>query len=247
MYQPQILAFLERHRYHRVTPHAALIDMDGTLYDSMPNHAAAWHRLVTELGLPSSPENYFLWEGRTGKSIINELFETHLGRQATDDEAERYYHRKTEYFRQLPEVDPMPGAADMLDTLIRTGIKRVLVTGSGQSSLISRLDADFPGAFADDLRVTARNVAHGKPHPEPFIKAMQMARVTPSQAIAIDNAPLGVESGARAGAFTVGVVTGPIPAETMMEAGAALVFPSMEDFARNLPVLLIDLLNTTLS
>ena len=138
----------------------------------------------------------------------------------------------------------MPGAADMLNTLKAVGMKRVLVTGSGQSSLISRLDTDFPGIFEPGMRVTSRDVKHGKPHPEPFIRAMQLAGVSPSQAIVIENAPLGIEAGDRAGAFTIGVTTGPIPVEEMERAGAAIVFPSMEAFADALPSLLYALIQT---
>lgn len=42
MYNEIITRFLRRHGYMEVRPEAALIDMDGTLYDSMPGHAAAW-------------------------------------------------------------------------------------------------------------------------------------------------------------------------------------------------------------
>ena len=94
-------------------------------------------------------------------------------------------------------------------------MRRVLVTGSGQNSLISRIDTNFPGIFEPGMRVTSRDVTHGKPHPEPFIRAMQLARVSPSQSIVIENAPLGIEAGDRAGAFTIGVTTGPIPVEEM--------------------------------
>ena len=73
---------------------------------------------------------------------------------------------------------------------------------------------------------------------------MQLARVSPSQSIVIENAPLGIEAGDRAGAFTIGVTTGPIPVEEMERAGAAVVFPSMEAFAEALPVLLYSLLLT---
>ena len=71
---------------------------------------------------------------------------------------------------------------------------------------------------------------------------MQLARVSPSQSIVIENAPLGVEAGDRAGAFTIGVTTGPVPREALEEAGAAVVFPSMPEFARLLPSLLLSLL-----
>ena len=244
-FAPEILRFLERRHYERVIPRAALIDMDGTLYDSMKNHTKAWHRLMTELGVDCTREEFYLYEGRTGASTINALFQRQFGRDATDEEKTTLYHRKTEYFRELPPVLPMPGALDMLSTFRETGIQRVLVTGSGQQSVLDKISRDFPGMFDDDKRITAANVTHGKPHPEPFIRAMQLARVSPSQAIVVENAPLGVEAGDRAGAFTVGVTTGPIPREALEEAGAAVVFNSMPEFARLLPSLLLSLLTVS--
>lgn len=241
-FSSEIARFLERHHFERVIPRAALIDMDGTLYDSMPNHTAAWHRLMTEAGVECTRDEFYLYEGRTGASTINQLFLRAFGREATDEEKETLYKRKTEYFRELPSVKPMPGALDMLTTLRDAGIERILVTGSGQASLIDRIMADFPGMFEADKLITSRSVTHGKPHPEPFIKGMQLAHVSPSQAIVIENAPLGVEAGDRSGAFTIGITTGPIPRKVLEEAGAAIVFDSMPDFASKLPVLLLSLL-----
>lgn len=242
---PQIENFLKKRHFKSVKPLAALIDMDGTLYDSMGNHADAWLRMVTELGIPATREEFFMYEGRTGASTINIIFQRAYGRDATPEEIEELYHRKTVYFAEMPAVSPMPGAKRMLDTLCETGIRRVLVTGSGQSSLINRLDTDFPGVFPPEMRVTSRNVSHGKPHPEPFIKAMQIARATPSQCIAIENAPLGIKSASDAGAFTIAVTTGPIPREEMEKAGAAVIFPSMEECANQIHILLYELLTTT--
>ena len=229
-YHSHIVRFLQRHHYTAVKPKAALIDMDGTLYDSMKNHTAAWHRLITEAGIPCTREEFYLYEGRTGASTINHLVNRAWGRDATDEEKARLYQLKTVYFNELPPVQPMPGAATMLSLLKEVGMRRVLVTGSGQNSLISRIDTDFPGIFEPGMRVTSRDVTHGKPHP--------------SQSIVIENAPLGIEAGDRAGAFTIGVTTGPIPVEEMERAGAAVVFPSMEAFAEALPVLLYSLLLT---
>lgn len=244
---PQIEQFLKKRHYKSVKPLAALIDMDGTLYDSMGNHADAWFRMISELGIEATRDEFFMYEGRTGASTINIIFQRAYGRDATPEEIEELYHRKTVYFSEMPAVKPMPGAKEMIDILIQTGVRRVLVTGSGQSSLINRLDTDFPGAFTPEMRITSRNVTHGKPHPEPFIRAMQLARVTPSQCIAIENAPLGVKSASDAGAFTIAVTTGPIPREAMEEAGAAVIFPSMQDCAEQMPTLLYALLTTSQS
>lgn len=238
----EIINFLNRHHFERVVPKAALIDMDGTLYDSMPNHTAAWHRMMSEQGISCERDEFYLYEGATGAATIDKLFLRAYGRNATPEEIERLYRLKTEYFKELPAVSPMPGAGEMLRTLKEMGLKRVLVTGSGQGSLLGRISSDFPGIFEPDMRVTSRDVAHGKPHPEPFIRAMQLAGVSPSQSIVIENAPLGVEAGDRAGAFTIGITTGPIPRKTMEDAGAAIVFGSMPEFAEKLPLLILSLL-----
>lgn len=245
MFEEEIAKFLRRHHYRGVTPLAALIDMDGTLYDSMPLHAAAWHRMVSELGIPATREEFFLYEGRTGASTINIIFQRAYGRDATPDEINELYHRKTEYFNEFPKPGRMPGVLDLMNCLREAGIKRVLVTGSGQRSLIDRLSADFPGIFSSDMMVTGHDVTHGKPHPEPFIKAMQKAGVSPSAAIAVENAPLGVESADRAGVFTVAVTTGPIPREEFVKAGAAVIFDSMPEAAEAMPRLILDLLSTS--
>ena len=76
---------------------------------------------------------------------------------------------------------------------------------------------------------------------------MEMARVRPSQAIAIENAPLGVKSAFDAGAFTVAVTTGPIPREELVKAGAAIVFDSMPQCAEMLPQLVFKMFSLSIS
>ncbi len=245
MYENEIQAFLRRKGYMSVTPKAALVDMDGTLYDSMPNHADAWLQLSAEIGIDACRAEFFRYEGRTGASTINILFNRAFHRDATPEEAQRYYHRKTEIFSSMPPVAPMPGARSLMDFMKQVGMKRVLVTGSGQSSLINRLVDDYPGIFAADMRITSRDVAHGKPHPEPFLKAMQLAECRPDECLVIENAPLGVEAGDASGAFTIGVNTGPIAADELRDAGAAIVFDSMEQCADAMPLLLYSLITTS--
>lgn len=246
MYRSEIETFLKRHHYRRVTPVAALVDMDGTLYDSMPLHARAWHRMAEEAGIPTTTDEFFLYEGMTGAATVDILYNRHYGHPATAEEARELYARKSRYFNEMTPPEPMRGALRLMETLRSAGIERVLVTGSGQHSLIDRLAADFPGIFLPGMMITAADVSHGKPHPEPFIKAMQRARVSPSAAIAIENAPLGVESADRAGVFTIAVTTGPIPREEFVKAGAAIIFPSMPEAADAMPALLLDLLTTHL-
>lgn len=236
--QQAVAGYLRRRNIVSTLPKAALIDMDGTLYDSMPRHAEAWYRLMTEAGVKCTREEFYLYEGRTGRDTIKILFKREFDRAVSDEECAEMYYRKTIYFNELPPVEPMPGADKMIGEFRGRGISTVLVTGSGQHSLLDRLERDFPGAFPADLRITSHDVLHGKPHPEPYLKAMQRVGVTPECSIAVDNAPMGVISGAESGAFTIGVTTGPIPEKALVDAGADIVYSSMPELAQRLPLLL---------
>lgn len=229
-----IINYMTRNELMSFAPVAALIDMDGTLYDSMGHHADAWYRMISGLGIDCVRDEFFMYEGRTGVDTINILFRRAYGHDATPEQAKELYRRKTVLFSEMPPVEPMQGAQRMVKELQNRHIATVLVTGSGQNTLLNRLQTDYPGAFPPELRVTGHDVTKGKPHPEPFLKGMSLAGVHPENSIAIDNAPLGVMSGAASGAFTIGVTTGPIPEQALWDAGADIVYPSMDALADNI-------------
>ena len=210
---------------------AALIDMDGVLYDSMKYHTLAWQRMMREIGMECSRDEFYLYEGMTGAATINLLFQRAFGREATPEEIERLYGRKSAIFRQIGGNDPMVGADRMLNALKEAGLRCILVTGSSQSSLLESLSTDYAGIFAPGDRVTAKDVSRGKPDPEPYLKGLEIAGVKPSEAIVIENAPLGVRAGKAAGIFTIAVTTGPIPRAAFEQEHADLILPSMPAFA----------------
>lgn len=216
---------------------AVLFDMDGVLYDSMPNHAKAWSTAVTEFGLSMSPHEAYLHEGRTGHGTINILAQRHWGRNATTEEMERIYAAKSALFNTCPEPQPMPGAAQLLQSIRSLGLTIVLVTGSAQHSLLTRLAHDFPGIFNAERMVTAFDVKHGKPHPEPYLMGLEKAGVSASEAIVIENAPLGVEAAHAAGIYTIAVNTGPLSPKVLLDAGADIVLPREGGFAQALEII----------
>lgn len=215
--------------------------MDGVLYDSMPRHARAWQKMFNEIGISTDADEFFLYEGMTGKATVDAVMMRELGRHSTPQEAERLYRRKAAIFAAEADVVPMPGADRMLAALEEAGVRRVLVTGSAQNSLLSRLEVDYPGAFAPAMRVTALDVTHGKPDPEPYLKGLQLAGSEPDHTIVIENAPLGVRAGRAAGLFTVAVTTGPIKRDAFVTEDANMIFTSMPEFADALPHLLINI------
>ncbi|MGN0233881.1 MAG: HAD family hydrolase [Bacteroidaceae bacterium] len=210
---------------------AVLFDMDGVLFDSMPNHVEAWCRAAESFGLHMTPQDVYLNEGRTGSGTVDMLTMRTWGRRATREEIEEIYRVKSDLFNTLPEASPMPYAREVLQAVRARGLRIVLVTGSGQCSLLERLELAFPGCFHPDYMVTAFDVVHGKPHPEPYLIALRKAGVQASEAMVVENAPLGVQAGHAAGIYTLALNTGTLPDEVLWQSGADCVLPGMHDLA----------------
>ena len=230
MFQESINQYLKANKYNSLHLKSVLFDMDGVLFDSMPYHADAWHKTMAHHGLNLSREEAYLHEGRTGASTINIVCKRERGYEASEDEIKTIYAEKSEEFNKNPEVQRMPGALEVLTKIKQDGLFSMVVTGSGQHSLINRLNTNFPGIFTPELMVTAFDVKYGKPNPEPYLMALKKGNLKATEAIVVENAPLGVEAGHAAGIFTVAVNTGPLDDKVLLAAGADLLFPSMQAF-----------------
>ena len=223
----------------RLNPKAVLFDMDGVLYDSMRFHARAWREVTSRHHIIASDEDFYLHEGRTGASIINVLIQRTFSREATEAEKVHLYEEKAALFNQYNDGEAMPGVADVLREVAKTGLQSLVVTGSGQKSLIDKLNHTYPGCFSSDKMVTAFDVKYGKPNPEPYLMGLQKAGVQAHEAIVIENAPLGVRAGVQAGIFTIAVNTGPLPDEVLLQEGANLLYPSMSALAEEWSLLVV--------
>ena len=228
MFQEAIAQYLKQNHYESIQLKSVLFDMDGVLFDSMPYHAEAWPKTMKAHGLNLSREEAYMHEGRTGAGTINIVCQRQLGRDATQEEIESIYLEKSIEFNKHPQAERMPGAWELLQKIKAEGIIPTVVTGSGQASLLDRLEHNFPGMFRQELMVTAFDVKYGKPNPEPYLMALEKGGLKPNEAIVIENAPLGVEAGHKAGIFTIAVNTGPLNGEILLNAGADLLFPSMQ-------------------
>lgn len=207
---------------------AVLFDMDGVLYDSMPSHAKAWHRAMAHFGYDLPEQEAYMHEGRTGASTINIVSRRQRGVEESEERIQEIYRVKSQFFNEYPPAEPMPGALELLRKLQARGLKILIVTGSGQTSLLDRLNHHFPGVFCRELMVTAFDVKHGKPAPEPYLMGLQKGGLRAEECVVVENAPLGVRAAKAAGIFTIAVNTGPLPDSALADEGADLLFPSMQ-------------------
>ena len=202
--------------------------MDGVLYDSMRNHAAAWVQSMQKFGIHMTADDAYATEGARGVDTIRYMVRQQKGIEITEAEAQEMYDEKSRIFHSMPEAPIMPGIISLMEQIDAAGISIGVVTGSGQRPLIARILRDFGRFVSPEHITTAYDVPRGKPHPDPYLIGMKKAGgLLPSEAIVVENAPLGVRAGIAAGCYTIAVNTGPLPDQVLLDAGASILFPSM--------------------
>jgi len=208
---------------------AFFFDQDGILYNSMPKHARAWAEVMQRHGFNFTEEDCFMNEGRTGQDVIREAIMQLEHREATEDEIWDIYEEKGKAFIAQGEVEPIEGVIDVLRYLRKQKKQIWVVTGSAQASLLDNLNTKIGPFFDRSRMITAFDVTHGKPDPEPYLMAWDRCKLPKMQCCVIENAPLGVRAGKAAGLYTVAVNTGPLADAALWNEGADQVFANMKE------------------
>jgi mannitol-1-/sugar-/sorbitol-6-phosphatase len=145
---------------------AVIFDMDGTLIDSTPAVVRAWETWAGEYGLP--PIDLHLHHGTPSASVVRAVMPEHLHEAGTQ--------RITELqIADLHDVVVLPGAVEALASLATA--KTAIAT----SCTVPLAEARIAAAelVPPSVLVTADDVVHGKPHPEPFLEAARQLGVDP--------------------------------------------------------------------
>jgi HAD hydrolase, family IA, variant 3 len=217
-----------------VSPKVVLFDMDGVLYDSMPNHGVAWQRAMKEFGIHFTLEDSYATEGARGIDTIRKYAKAQLGKELSEEEAQQMYDVKAHYFHEMPEAKVFDGVIDLMQKIKASGLKIGIVTGSAQLPLIERVTRDFGEFVTKDQITTAYDVKRGKPNPDPYLMGLKKAgNYLPEEGIVVENAPLGVHAGVTAGCYTVAINSGPLADSVLLNEGANILFPTIRAFADN--------------
>lgn len=207
-----------------------MFDMDGVLFDSMPVHAKAWAKTFEGTGIDYDESEVYVYEGMTGSAYVSMLF--NVGEE--DPLCRSLYERKAVILKTMPEPEAMRGAFETLSVVKACGVPAIVVTGSAHKHMLEKVSRAYPGLFRTEWMVSANDVAKGKPYPDPYLAGAAKAGVNPSQAIVVENAPLGVRAGHAAGCYVVAVNTGPLPDSCLLDEGADILFHSMTELSASM-------------
>ncbi|MBI1883127.1 MAG: HAD family phosphatase [Chlamydiae bacterium] len=195
-----------------------LFDLDGVLVDSMRLHDRAWRKALLDWGLEVSPEEIFLREGEKGSLTAHDLLKK-AGREPHPELIDELIREKGKWFRQGARAEFFEGALSLIRFLRGKKYRLGLVTGSYSAEVKVLLGEDFLSNF--EVVVTGDDVHQGKPHPEPYLRALEKLGLEASGVWVIENAPYGIRSAKAAGLTCLALATS-LPASYLEEADLIL-------------------------
>ena len=213
--------------YSAAVAASVIFDCDGVLVDSEQAANAVLAGVITDLGLPTTPEQARAdYMGRSWASCM-EILAGQLGHPPPDDLRDRYRVGVEESWRR--DLQPVPGIVAALDAIELPNC----VASSGEHERM-RLTLGLTGLLPrfEGRIFSATEVEHGKPAPDLFIHAATQMGFDPADTVVVEDTVPGVQAG-RAAGMRVLAFARLVSAEDLSAAGGE-VFDDM----RALPDLL---------
>ncbi len=203
-----------------------ILDLDGTLINSLPYHVKAFRNVMKEYGTRSKKSEIRRLMGVSSEGIWKILKKKyHLKQDVKKLREERRY----EYFKILGTKNIVYSFTPRTLSELKKKYKLAIATGSSMMSLIHSTPRNFIKNF--DCVVTIDKVKNGKPHPEQLIFAMKKLKVKPEECLMVGDSIYDGLAAKRAGVDFVGVRTGYTSKKLLVQSSALKVLRSV----KNLP------------
>ncbi len=199
-----------------------IFDMDGVITDTMPYHFRVWRSVFSSEGIRASHEDIYKREGQKDIDSVRELF-IEKEKFYTDAVGKGLLYKKEKLFKRILKRKFIPGSRTFIKRSVAQGFKLALVTGTSRDSAQKLLPKDLWDCF--DVTVCGSDVQNGKPHPEPYLKAINKLNVLSKEVVVFENAPFGIRSAKAAGLFCIALETS-LPAFYL--TGADAIFSSFK-------------------
>lgn len=193
---------------------AILFDLDGVLIDSTEAVTRHWQAWAQRHGLDIDAIMQVAHGRRTIETM--RMVAPHL---AHEEEVRRFTADEVADPDGIVTID---GALALLQS-IPPGAWAIVTSGSRALATARLRNRGLP---VPPILVTADDVVHGKPHPEPYLLGASRMGLTAGQCVVVEDAPAGLAAAAAAGMRSVGVASTHSQEEL---AGATLVAARLRD------------------
>jgi HAD superfamily hydrolase (TIGR01509 family) len=189
-----------------LTVRAVVLDLDGTIADSVDLFYGFACDVAADLDLPIPEREAVLEVIRSGRSTLAGLIPDSIPRERV---TAAFSARGSEWLRKyFAETEPIPGSIDALRTLKESGRILAIATSSGRDvPFLERWG--IRGWFA--AIVGREDVERRKPAPDVLLQCLARIRHVAEDAIYVGDSPIDIVAGKAAGMRTVGVLSGASP------------------------------------
>jgi HAD superfamily hydrolase (TIGR01549 family) len=205
-----------------------VVDVDGTLVDSVYEHAVAWGRAFHDVGLsvPSSAVHAAIGMGseQLVAHVAGERAEHAMGDRIRQIHAAEFEHLGA-------RIRLLPGADQLIGELKHRGL-RVVIASSGSERDTARALDHVPDAALADAVVTGQDVRKGKPETDLIDTALTVVRG--ERAAVIGDSPWDAIAGRAGGHYVIAVRSGGFSDASLTSAGAQLVYEDVADVVTHL-------------
>jgi HAD superfamily hydrolase (TIGR01509 family) len=212
-------------------PAGVVFDCDGVLVDSEPLHARATTEWAASLGITLTPDFFHDLVGMTVPQQIDLIVND------TDHDPQASYQAREQHFWTIAdEIAPMLGVAPLAQRLHAAGT-RIAIASNGSSRYLRHVIEllGIEGLIAG--YVSADDVIHPKPHPEPYTRAAALLELPTSSCVAVEDSATGAASAVAAGLKVIRVdpaltgvnYPGHMQAVADMAEATSLLFGAVQD------------------
>lgn len=183
---------------------AVIFDLDGVIVNTMPFHAKAWQDTFKKFNIRVTKKEIYLREGEKWDKTFFDILKKHKIKVTKEIKKEVFKHREN-VFKNILKIRIFKDAPPLIRCLKEKGLKLALVTGTPRKEVKRILPKHIYKLF--DAIIPSDEVRHGKPHPEPFKRAIKALKTSPKRAVVIENAPNGIKAAKRARLRVIAVET----------------------------------------
>jgi len=209
-----------------------LLDLDGTLVDSVYEHVMAWREALedAEIRLPNWKIHRRI--GMSGKLFLPTLLRE-LGKNIDKSEIQSIERVRSGIFKKkIPEIRVHAGAKELLEYFERIGARWAIAT-SGDRAQVEQLLKNFEIPSTAPV-ITGDDVSTAKPAPDSFVVAAQRLGVSPLDSIVIGDSPWDLLAAQRMKALGVGLLCGGYADSELERAGSYRVYEDPADLLEHI-------------
>jgi HAD superfamily hydrolase (TIGR01549 family) len=201
---------------------AVIFDIDGTLIDSVNEHAESWVRTFKEFGKDVSIEETRKLIGMGSDQFLNEYF----SKDEVEEKKKEIDKFRSELFAKeyMPKIKPFPKVRELFLKLKEDGIKFVLASSATEEEVGKYQEiADIKDLV--EKKTSSDDAEKSKPEPDIFLTAYdKLNNIDKQNVVVIGDTPYDAIAAKKAGLKCFGVLTGGWTEEKLIESGCSKVY-----------------------